>query len=188
MEIANNFFEQLFKEDFISEYNHSNYIDIFDGKCSFHMDCSGFIYWYLLQNGYKRALVELRQFLKDNDFIKINRFFCKDFAFIHEHEKEFKYWHFSAQPAPNCILVIVFPDGNGHCMFVDTILRNDRDNLTLRIIDSTNYPHKNDTRNSGGIGIGDIEITKKKNTWLYDSGNSSLPIRKAQVFFVLPLK
>ena len=188
MQIKIEFFKQFFSQDFTSEYSHSNYIDKTDGKIFFHMDCSGFVYWCLLQMGYKRALVELRSFLKQNDFIKINRFFCKDFVFIHKYKNKLKYWKFIDKPVSGSIIVVVFSDGNGHCMFVDTILRNDRDNLTLRIIDSTNYPHKNDTRNIGGIGIGDIEITKKKNTWLYDSGNSSLPIRKAQVFFVLTLK
>ena len=79
MQVDIGFFKQFFLNDFISEYNHSNYTEEFNGTKFFHMDCSGFVYWSLAQMGYKRALVELRHFLKQNDFIKINRFFCKDF-------------------------------------------------------------------------------------------------------------
>ena len=122
------FFKRFFIDDFISEYNHSNYIDKLDNKTYFHMDCSGFMYWCLLHMGYKRALVELRSFLKQHDFIKINRFFCKDFVFIHEHKKEFKYWDFINKPESGCVLVVVFPDGNGHCMFVDKVIKNSKNN------------------------------------------------------------
>lgn len=184
MKVNMDFFKQFFLNDFISEYNHSNYVDKSGNKNYFHMDCSGFIYWCLMQMGYKRALAELRSFLKQHDFIKINRFFCKDFAFIHEHKNEFKYWDFINKPVPGCILVVVFPDGNGHCMFVDGIIKNDENNTILRVIDSTQYPHKNDTRTSTGIGVGEVEIDKG----LYNSNNQSLPIRKADIYFVLPKK
>ena len=178
------FFRQFFSNDFVSEYNHSNYIDKLDNKQYFHMDCSGFINWCLVQMGYKRALVELRLFLKRYNFLKINRFFCKDFTFLYEHQKEFKYWDFINKPVSGCILVVVFPDGNGHCMFVDKIINNDKTSTILRVIDSTQYPHKNDTRTSTGIGIGEIEI----NNGLYNSNNPSLPTRKADIYFVLPKK
>lgn len=178
----------LLPKNFISEYSHSNYIDEVEGKKYFHMDCSGFIYWALFQSGYKRALVELRNFLKQNDFIKINRFFCKDFAFIYEHKKDFKYWQFLERPTQDCILIVVFPDGNGHCMFVDKIIENKENKISLRIMDSTRYPHKNDTRTNQetGIGFGEIEITNDGNDWFYDSNNQELPIRKANIYFVLP--
>lgn len=182
------FFNKLFNQDFVSEYNHSNYIDKFDNKQYFHMDCSGFVYWCLLQMGYKRALVELRTFLKQYDFIKINRFFCKDFVFIHEHKKEFKYWNFTEKPVVGCIFVVVFPDGNGHCMFVDRVIENTKNRISLRVIDSTQYSHKNDTRICTGIGVGEIEIIHENNKWLYNSNNESLPLRKAEIYFVLPIK
>ena len=178
------FFNNLFHQDIVSEYSHSNYIDEIDNKKFFHMDCSGFVYWCLAQMGYKRALVELRSFLKQNDFIKINRFFCKDFIFISQHQQEFKYWKFMPQPTNNSIMVVIFSDGNGHCMFVDKIIKVDKNNALLRVIDSTQYPHKNDTRTRTGIGIGEIEI----NNGFYNSNNQSLPIRKADVYFVLPKK
>jgi len=176
------------QKNFISEYNHSNYIDEIEGKKYFHMDCSGFVYWVLLQLGHKRALVELRKFLKENNFIKINRFFCKDFIFIYEHKEEFKYWQFLNKPERDCIMVVVFSDGNGHCMFVDKIIKKDKNSIFLRIMDSTRYPHKNDTRQDTGIGFGEIEIIKKKNSWFYNSNNTELPIRKAEIYFVLPIK
>ena len=178
--------EHLLPKDYKSEYNHSNYIDEVDGKKIFHMDCSGFVYWCLFQSGYKRALVELRQFLKQNNFIKTNRFFCKDFTFIYEHQKEFEYWHFIERPIKDCILVVVFPDGNGHCMFVDKVIENKGNKISLRIMDSTRYPHKNDTRKGPGIGFGEIEITHDNNDWFYDSKNSELPIRNARIYCVLP--
>ena len=178
------FLNNLFLQDFVSEYNHSNYIDEIDNKKFFHMDCSGFIYWCLLQIGYKRALAELRSFLRQHNFIKINRFFCKDFAFIHKHKKGFKYWDFIKEPIDGCILIVVFPDGNGHCMFVDKIIKKDKNNTFLRVIDSTRYPHKNDTRTDTGIGVGEIEMNDK----VYNSNNQSLPTRKADFYFVLPKK
>ena len=57
-------------------------------------------------------------------------------------------------------------------------------------MDSTRYPHKNDTRKNQktGIGFGEIEITNDGNYWLYDSNNQTLPIRKAEIYFVLPQK
>ena len=184
------FFNNLFKQDFVSEYNHSNYIDKFGGKNFFHMDCSGFVYWCLAQMGYKRALVELRSFLKQNDFIKINRFFCKDFAFIHKHKNKLNYWQFIDKPISGSIMVVVFPDGNGHCMFVDDIISNNKNKLCLHIIDSTRHQHKNDTRanNTTGIGMGEIEITIKNSDWFYNSSTQDLPIRKAEIYFVSPKK
>ncbi len=180
------FFRCLLDEDFISEYNHSNYIENVDGKRFFHMDCSGFVYWGLIQMGYKRALVELRNFLKQHDFIKINRFFCKDFAFISKNKNNFKYWNFVDKPVIGGILVVVFSDGNGHCMFIDKIISGDKSKYCLRVVDSTRYSHKNDTRSATGIGAGEIEIMHKSGVWSYNSNNDALPIRKADIYFVLP--
>jgi hypothetical protein len=55
-------------------------------------------------------------------------------------------------------------------------------------MDSTRYPHKNDTRTNQetSIGFGEIEITNDGNDWFYDSNNQKLPIRKANIYFVLP--
>ncbi len=185
------FFEQFFKSDFISEYNHSNYIDSLNGMQFFHMDCSGFVYWALAKMGYKRALVEIRCFLRRHGFIKINRLFCKDFALLYKNADTFKYWQFLPQPQPGCIMVVLFPDKNGHCMFISKIMEQNFGNTTLRIIDCTRYPHKNDTRASTitGIGIGDINIIHDKgNRYLYNSGNCNLNARLAEVYFILPLK
>lgn len=188
MQTNSDFFKELFTQGFISEYNHYNYIDKLDNKPYFHMDCSGFVYWCLAQMGYKRALVELRSFLKQRDFLKINRFFCRDFAFIYAHKKKFKYWNFIDKPISDCVLIVVFPDGNGHCMFVDKIIKTSKTNTCLRVIDLTQYPHKNDTRTSAGIGVGEIEIIYENNNWLYNSNNKYLPIRKSDFYFVLPIK
>lgn len=75
-------------------------------------------------------------------------------------------------------------------MFVDKILNHTDNKWSLRIIDSTRYPHKNDTRKVGetGIGIGEIEITKNGAEYIYDSKNSELNPRNAKVYFVLPVK
>jgi hypothetical protein len=154
------------------------------------MDCSGFVYWSLIQMGYTRTLVELQNFLKKQGFIKINRFFCKDFSLIYKYQKEFKYLNFIKEPKQGCILVIVLSNGNGHCMFVDEIIENNKDSFCLRIIDSTRYPHKNDTRinQNTGIGVGDIEIFYKDGNWFYNSNNPTLPIRKAQIYFISVIK
>ena len=180
------FFKQLFSESFISEYDHSNYIDNVGGQKFFHMDCSGFVYWCLGQMGYRRALVELRQFLRQNDFIKINRFFCKDFKFIYEHKSEFKYWNFINKPIHGCVMFVVFQDSNGHCMFIDDIIENTGNSFILRVIDSTHYSHKNDTRTDTGIGMGDVEISYKDGIWFYNANNKSLPTRQAEIYFVIP--
>ncbi len=184
------FIDKILNQKIISEYNHSNYIDSIDGKNSFHMDCSGFVYWCLFQMGYRRALVELRHFLRANDFIKINRFFCQDFYFVYNNRENFKYWHFLLEPVPRCICVVVFPDGAGHCMFVDKVLNNDDENMELRVIDSTRYLHYNDTRgeHDTGIGCGNIKIVHKDGELFYDAGNTALPPRKAEVYFVMPVK
>ena len=184
------FLQPILGQDFISEYSHSNFTDKIDNRNFLHLDCSGFVHWCLAQTGYKRALVELRKFLRRHNFIKINRFYCRDFAFIYEHKNEFAYWQFTDAPMIGDIMVVVFPDGNGHCMFIDKIIKNNKDRIQLRIIDSTRYPHKNDTRkyNETGIGIGDIEITRDNNGWLYNSKNPSLPIRPAEIYFVSPQK
>ncbi len=178
----------LNNKDIVSEYSHQNYIDKMGDKQFFHMDCSGFVYWYLVQMKYKKSLAELRRFLKKHNFIKINRFFCKDFTFIYEHQNEFNYWQFTERPTTKSILVIIFKNGHGHCMFVDKIIRNDKDKLLLRIIDSTRYPHKNDNRQATGIGSGEIELIYKNKTWFYNSNNPNLPIREAQIYFVNPVK
>ena len=188
MQTIVDFLKRLFTEDFNSEYNHSNYIDVADGKRNFHFDCSGFVYWCLAQTGYKRSLVELRKFLKEHDFIKINRFFCKDFKFIYEHKDSLKYWNFIDKPLVGCIMVVVFPDENGHCMFIDKLINVNKDRMCLRVIDSTCYQHKNDTRQSTGLGFGEIEIIHKNNDWFYNSNNKKLPIRKAEIYFVCPIK
>ena len=183
-----NFIRQLFTEDFHSEYNHSNYIDTTDGKRNFHFDCSGFVYWCLAQTGYKRSLAEMRGFLKKHNFIKINRFYCKDFKFIYDQRNNFKYWDFINTPTVGSIMVVVFPDGNGHCMFIDELIETNKDHMCLRIIDSTRYQHKNDTRKNTGIGFGEIEITRQDNNWFYNSNNPDLPIRKAEIYFINPKK
>jgi len=188
MRTVTDFFKQLFTEDFNSEYNHANYIDVIGGKKTFHFDCSGFVYWCLAKMGYKRSLVELRNFLKEHDFIKINRFFCKDFKFVHKHKNSFKYWNFIDKPAVGCIMVVVFSGESGHCMFVDKLVNMDKDRICLRIIDSTRYQHKKDTRKNTGIGAGEIEIIHKNNDWFYNSNNKDLPIRKAEIYFVCPIK
>lgn len=188
MQPYSSFFETLFASDFLSEYSHLNHIDKTGGKTFFHMDCSGFVYWGLAQMGYTRALVELRAFLREHDFIKLNRFFCKDFEFIFKYKDIFKYWKFMNQPATGAILVTVFHDGNGHCMFVDKIINTDEKGFVLRVLDSTNYPHKNDSRTNNGIGTGEIEIIKNNDLWVYDSGNKSLPPRPAEIYFVSTLK
>ena len=58
------------------------------------------------------------------------------------------------------------------------------------MIDCTQYPHKNDTRinDKTGIGIGEIKIINKNGDWYYDSGNKALPVRPADIYFVLPIK
>lgn len=182
------FFNNLFHQDIVSEYSHSNYIDEIDNKRFFHMDCSGFVYWCLAQMGYKRALVELRSFLKQNHFIKINRFFCKDFIFISQHQQEFKYWQFIDKPVAGSIMVVVFPDDNGHCVFVKKIIATNKNTIKIQVIDSTQHAHKNDNRKKDktGIGMGEIEIMNKNGDWFYDSGNQDLPIRRADIYFVLP--
>ena len=186
----NDFVKDFLTGDFKSEYSHDNRIDIVDGRRFFQMDCSGFVYWVLDQSGYRRALVEVRAFLRKHNFIKINRLFCKDFAFVHEHAGDFKYWQFVNNPVKNCILVVVFPDGNGHCMFVDEIIGDDKNELCLRVIDSTRYPHQNDSRGNGetGIGVGEIILKKAEDKYIYDSKNAEIPPRMADVSFVMPKK
>ena len=185
-----NFLCDIKNGNILSEYNHGNYIDSVDGRLCLHMDCSGFVFWYLLNSGYKRALAELKFFLKENNFIKITRFYCKDFVEIYRHKDDFHYWHFLQTPDIGTLLIVVFPDGNGHCMFVNKIIEEKHNGYVLNIIDSTRYPHRNDSRATGqtGIGVGDISISIKNGQWYYDAYNDALGIRQATIYFVNPTK
>jgi len=185
LKINIDFFTRFFAQDFLFEYSHVNYTDMVGGRRCFHMDCSGFVAWSLMQMGYVRALVELRSFLKAHDFIKINRFFCKDFAFIFRRKKQFKYWSFLPEPVSGCLLIILFPDGNGHCMFVDKVLAKG----ALRVIDCTRYPHKHDTRaDKPGIGVGEITLECTQGRWFYNSHHPAHSKSQVDVYFVLPTK
>ncbi|MDR0967654.1 MAG: hypothetical protein LBL75_02360 [Rickettsiales bacterium] len=178
--------------NFTSEYSHENRTEFRDGKLHLIMDCTGFIAWKLGQEKHLHALVEIRKIIRDYGFIKTNRFFAQDFEKLFENRNSLKYWKFISvsELKTNDISVILFPDKNGHAMIVDKIISKTFDKIILRILDSTKYSHKNDTRenNTTGIGFGEIVLLGENGFYnKYDSGNE-LPIRDAKIFFIRALK
>ena len=170
-----------------SVYSHSNIIDGINIK----QDCSGFVGWALGETGKLRALAEIRSILKNNNFLKTNRFYCQDFDLLVSKQSNIQYWKFLSPPQveQGDIFIVVFEDNNGHCGFIDSIKRISNTEFVLRIIDSTKYPHKNDSRNNGttGIGIGDIKLSKTNSDWIYDSQNASKLPCPAKLYFVRPV-
>jgi hypothetical protein len=152
-----------------SEYSHQNSI----AGNHFSIDCSGFVAHYLGKLGYLHALAELRSYSRGMGFLKINRFYCNDFDDFFESCP--RYWTIVQPIKQNDIIIVIFPDNNGHCMIVDKVIENSGDVTKIRVLDSTRFPHKNDTRKPGntGIGFGEIEISGN----LYNANNPNLPVR-----------
>ena len=46
-------------------------------------------------------------------------------------------------------------------MFIDNVLEMTKSKIALRVVDSTQFPHKNDTRCNGQTGIGAGEVLIK---------------------------
>ena len=176
-----------------SQYSHSNKIDRVNGHDFLQFDCSGFVAWYIGINGYLRALAEVRNQLKDTDFIKVNRFYCQDFERFYQNSGNLKYWEIHKDIfdiKPGDILVVVYDDANGHMMIVDSILGRNENTLELRIVDSTRLHHKNDTRSGEqtGIGCGDIKITKSGNNIVYDSQNPDRTPTNVNIYIARAIK
>ncbi len=174
---------------FATQYSHLN--KIIDGQYLF--DCSGFVEKCLAENGFKRALVEIRSVLKKHSYIKQNRFYCQDFYKLIVQEP--RYWKFLAvnnpQLAPGDILIVIFPNSNGHCMFIDNVLEMTKSKIALRVVDSTQFPHKNDTRCNGqtGIGAGEVLIEYDSNNQAYyNSLHPGKDKRPVKIYFVRPIK
>lgn len=182
------FINDIINKKILSEYSHSNYIDKFDGRDFLHLDCSGFVFWWLAKNKYIRALAEIRGFLRQRKYIKINRFYCRDFHEMFHSRNDFSYWEFMNEPHENDIIVVVFDSGNGHCMFINRVIQQTQNHLVLNITDSTRYPHKNDSRHTPetGIGTGDITIEYSNGQTIYDAGNKKLKPKKCNVYFIHP--
>ncbi|MDR3126192.1 MAG: hypothetical protein LBT92_01000 [Rickettsiales bacterium] len=142
---------------------------------------------HLARAGRLRALAEVRGWLREAGFIKINRFYCQDCGRLLARRGGLRYIKVSPAPAAGDVLVVVFGDGNGHCMVVEDILSRTPEEISLRIADSTRFPHRNDTRAEGqtGIGSGEIRLLGAGGKYdVYDAQNPGLPPRKAEIYFL----
>lgn len=179
--------------DIFSEYSHANVVTQKNNRDFLQFDCSGFVAWYIGKNGYLRALAEIKKYLQQSNFLKINRFYCQDFKRFYKESKKFNYWNIHKNImdiAPNDILVIVYDDNNGHTMIVDKILNKTDNFIELRIVDSTRLLHKNDTRfpDKSGIGYGEAKLTLDSDGVLYDPQNQSRTPTNVDVYVARPIK
>ena len=179
--------------ELLSEYNHANIITRQNNRDFFQFDCSGFVAWYIGTNGYLRALAEIKNYLRNTDLLKINRFYCQDFERFYKSSESFTHWKIHKnvmEIIPNDILVIVYNDGNGHMMIVDKIINKSDNSLDLRIVDSTRLLHKNDTRSpdKSGIGYGEIRLIVDTNGVLYDTQNPTRKPTYVDVYIARPTK
>lgn len=83
-----------------------------------------------------------------------------------------KYWQIIESPIElqNGDLIIFTSDNikENHCMLVDSIMDIEQNNVRIKVVDCSQFPHANDTRKNGciGIGRGDISIFySKENGW-----------------------
>ncbi len=179
--------------EILSEYGHDNRITRLNNRDFMRFDCSGFVAWYIGQNGYLRALAQVRNYLRGTEFLKINRFYCQDFEQIYKNSHLFKHWRIHKnifEIAPNDILIIVYDDGNGHMMIVDKVVATTSDGVDLRIVDSTRLLHGNDTRTTGqtGIGCGDISLAQTADGVLYDPHNPTRTPTAVGAYIATPIK
>ena len=184
---------KIINGEILSEYNHANIITRINSRDFLQFDCSGFVAWYIGSNGYLRALAEIKNYLRQTDLLKINRFYCQDFERFFKDSKNFKYWEINKntfEVSPNDILVIVYSDENGHMMIIDKILNKTDNLLELRIADSTRLLHKNDTRaiGSSGIGYGDIKLIIDGKSILYDPQNPTRTPTPVNIYIAKPIK
>lgn len=187
----NEIVNKILSGDILSEYNHANVITRKNNRDFLQFDCSGFIAWYIGINGYLRALAEIRNHLKNTDFLKINRFYCKDFERFYTQPESLHYWKIHKDILDinsDDILIIVYDDGNGHMMIVDKIISRCNNSIELRIADSTRLLHKNDTRNQSGIGYGDIKLTIDDNGVQYDPQNPQRTPTYVNAYIARPIK
>ena len=188
-EIINN----IINGKILSEYNHANIITRYDGHDFFKFDCSGFVAWYIGTNGYLRALAEIKNYLKQTNLLKINRFYCQDFKHFYKNSTSFNYWKIHKNIMDinhDDVVVIIYDDGNGHMMIVDKIISKTDNSLELKIIDSTRLLHKNDTRKSGtsGIGYGEIKLTIDDKGVIYDAQNPTRTPVYIDAYVARPVK
>lgn len=177
--------------DILSEYNHANIITRDNNRDFMRFDCSGFVAWYIGTNGYLRALAEVKNYLRHTDLLKINRFYCRDFAAF--YSSDLRYWKIHRDvlsAVPEDILVIVYNDGNGHMMIVDKVLNRTDNSIDLRIVDSTRLLHKNDTRapNGSGIGYGEVRLSCDSNGVYYDPNNPTRVPVLVDAYIARPIK
>lgn len=80
--------------------------------------------------------------------------------------KELNYWQIISSPGElthGDLIVYISPNAReNHCMLVDHTINVKDDAVVLQVVDSTQFPHKNDTRTKEQKGIGKGEITISK--------------------------
>lgn len=176
----NNFLDNLIndiKENKIkTTYSHDNCIEIINGKTCLKFDCSGFAYYYFQKQHKLKALQEVRNFVaryKNISEKEIKRIYSKEYMLFFKtiEPKELNYWQIISSPGElthGDLIVYISPNAReNHCMLVDHTINVKDDAVVLQVVDSTQFPHKNDTRTKGqkGIGKGEITIFKTNGKW-----------------------
>ena len=132
-----------------SRYSHDNTITLTDGVTCLNMDCSGFACYYLQKIGQLKALQEIKDFVSQSKHIApedIKRIYTKEFAiFFRQAEKNSQYWLRITNPADlmrgDIIAFTSVYIKENHTMIVDKILSWTDNELTIRVFDSTGFPH-----------------------------------------------
>lgn len=124
-----------------------------------------------------KALQEIKSFISKTKNISkkdIKRIYCKEYMLFFRHSEVLgpKYWKVINNPKElsNGDL-IVFTSQNikeNHCMLVNKMIDKQDNKIIINVVDSSQFPHRNDTRENSQKGIGQGEISiyySKENGW-----------------------
>lgn len=175
-----NFLKDLIKNiqegKILTEYSHDNKITCVANHVCMNFDCSGFVYYYYTKIGLSEALNEIIRFITDTKKIprgEIKKIYAAEFHLFAEHivRNYSKHWTRVQNPEQlahgDLIIYTTTGTRQNHCMLVNRVINVQNRSATLQIVDSTQYPHKNDTRSASqnGLGMGEITLYKSNTQW-----------------------
>lgn len=117
----------------------------------------------------------------------IKRIYCQEYMLFFKHSEP-QYWQIINDPKELCHGdLIVFTSDNikeNHCMLVNKVLDIQTEKIVIQVVDSSQFPHLNDTRHNGkkGIGQGEISIFPSKDN-NFNSFKYRLNIYKGNIDF-----
>lgn len=160
--------------DIISaKYSNDNIETIENGKLYLNFNCSGFINYYLKNIDREDAIKEIETFIRKNlnveDF-DLLPMMTNDYHLFFKTLKRAssKYWEKLESPSQLNIgdIIVYINDTQDdkqrkHMMIVKDIINNAYDEIEISVLDSTQYPHSEDSRNNkNGAGYGKITLYK----------------------------